>query len=107
MPNPLKGEAPLGDLTLAFNYGTFCELEQKTGMKMQQLMLAVQDGLGFGQLRDFVWAGLQKHHQMSDEAVIALLDDVGFEAAATAVGHAIASFFGEQKEKGKNPPKAK
>jgi hypothetical protein len=52
-------------------------------MKMQQLMLAVQDGLGFGQLRDFVWAGLQKHHQASDGEVIALLDDVGFEEAAT------------------------
>jgi hypothetical protein len=107
MANALRGEAPLGDLTLAFNFGTFIELEQKTGMKMQGLMLAVQDGLGFGQLRDFLWAGLLKHHAMSEADVTALLDDVGFEAAATAVGKCITSFFGEQKAKAENPPKAK
>jgi hypothetical protein len=79
-----KGEAPMGDLTLAFNFGTFCELEQKTGMKMQQLMVLIQDGLGVCELRDFLWAGLQKYHQTSEADVLALIDDVGFEAAAIA-----------------------
>lgn len=106
MANPVKGEAQLGDYTLAFNYGTFCALEGKTGKKVPLLMQAVQEGLGFSELRDFVWAGLQKHHKMTEDEVEAFLDDVGFEAAATAVAKGITSHFGEQRAKGKNPPKA-
>jgi hypothetical protein len=107
MVNPLRGESPLGEYTLAFNFGAFCTLEEKTGKKMPLLMQSVQDGLGFAELRDFVWAGLQKHHSMTDQEVEAVLDDVGFEAASTAVAKGITSFFGEQKAKDKNPPKAK
>jgi hypothetical protein len=107
MANPMRGEAPLGEYTLAFNFGTFCTLEEKTGKKMPVLMQAVQEGLGFAELRDFVWAGLQKHHNMTEDEVMGVLDDVGFEAAATAIARGITSFFGEQRAKDKNPPKAK
>lgn len=108
MVNPLKGEAQLGDFTLAYNFGAFCALEEKTGHKMPVLMQMVQDGLGFSELRDFVWAGLQKHHKMDDDQIVALLDDVGFEIAASAIGKGVTSFFGAQREKkGKNPPSAK
>jgi hypothetical protein len=107
MANPMKGEASLGEFTLAFNFGAFCELEERSGQKMPQLLGALADGLGFSQLRDFVWAGLQAHHKgISDEAVLALLDAHGYEAAGSAVGKAVAGFFGPAKEKGKNPPKA-
>lgn len=107
MANPIKGEATLGEFKLAFNFGAFCELEDKTGLKVPQLLQALGDGLGFKQLRDFVWAGLQTYHNgTDDEAVIALIDKVGFEAAAVAVGKAVNGFFGSQKEKGKNPPVA-
>lgn len=107
MTNPLKGEAPLGDLTLHYDFGTFIELEQKTGNKVPVLMQMVQEGMGFTDLRDFAWAGLKTHHQMDDASVVALLNDVGFETAAAAIGQAITSFFGEQRAKAKNPPKAK
>lgn len=107
MANALRGEAPIGDLTLAFNFGSFCELEQKTGLKMQQLMVLIQNGLGVCDLRDFLWAGLQKYHQTSESDVLSLMDEVGFEAAAIAVSSGVTSFFGEQKAKGENPPKAK
>jgi hypothetical protein len=107
MANPMKGEAQLGDFTLTFNFGAFCSLEVKAGKKMPVLLQMLQEGLGFGELRDFAWAGLQaKHPGMTDEAVIDLVDEVGFEAAAVAIGKAVSEFFGSQKEKGKNPPKA-
>jgi hypothetical protein len=107
MANPVKGEAQLGEYTLAFNFGAFCELEDKTDLKMPQLLQSLMDGLGFKELRDFVWAGLLTHHcGISDEAILAVLDEHGFEASASAVGKAVTAFFGAQKEKGKNPPKA-
>lgn len=107
MPNPMKGEAQLGDHTLTFNFGVFCSLEVKAGKKMPQLLEALSEGLGFGELRDFAWAGLQpKHPGMTDDDVAALIDETGFEVAAVAVGQAVTSFFGSQKEKAKNPLKA-
>lgn len=107
MANPMKGEAQLGDYTLAFNFGAFCSLEEKTGMKMPRLLQALQEGLGFGELRDFLWAGLQANHPGStDETALALVDETGFEAAALAIGKAVTAFFGTRKEKDKNPPKA-
>lgn len=106
MANPLKGEAALGEITLAYNFGAFCALEDKTGKKVPELMQMLQEGIGFSELRDFLWAGLLKYHPQSQEEVVALLDDLGFEAAAVAVGKGVASFFGEQKAKDKNPRKA-
>jgi hypothetical protein len=104
----MKGEAPLGTShTLAFTFGAFCSLEEKTGRKMPQLMEDLQSGLGFGDLRDFIWAGLLKHHPQSEEEVLALLNEIGYEDGADAVSSAIRSFFGEQKEKDENPTKRK
>lgn len=107
MANPMKGEVELGDFTLAFNFAAFCALEDKTGHKMPVLLQILQEGLGFGEIRDFIWAGLQaKHPETNDEVVLALVDEVGFEAAAAAIGKAVTAFFGSQKEKAKNPLKA-
>lgn len=107
MANPLKGEARLGEYTLAFNFGAFCALEEKTGKKMPVLLSMLQEGLGFGELRDFAWAGLQANHKgVTDEVIEALIDETGFEVAAAAIGKSVASFFGSQKEKVKNPPLA-
>ncbi len=107
MANPLKGESQLGEFTLAFNFGTFCELEERTGLKTQQLLQAMSEGLGFGQLRDFVWAGLQTHHKgVSEDAVVEMLNEHGYEAGGAAVGKAVATFFSDSKAKGKNPRKA-
>jgi hypothetical protein len=107
MANPMKGEAKLGEFTLAFNFGAFCALEEKTGQKMPVLVQMMQEGLGFCELRDFAWAGLLEHNPgIKDEDVKRLIDEVGFEAASGAIGKAVAAFFSSQKEKVKNPPKA-
>lgn len=107
MANPMKGEAKLGEHTLAFNFGAFCALEEKTGQKMPVLVQMMQDGLGFRELRDFAWAGLLEHNPgITDEAVTRLVDEVGFEQASSSVGVAVSAFFSSQKEKAKNPRKA-
>lgn len=107
MANPMKGEAQLGEYTLTFNFGVFCALEQKVGAKMPVLLQMLSDGLGFGDLRDFAWAGLQiKHPGTTDEVVVELIDETGFEVASAAIGKAVSGYFGSQKEKAKNPPKA-
>lgn len=107
MANPIKGEARLGEHTLAFNFGAFCELEEKTGKKMPELLAAVNNGLGFSELRDFVWAGLQTNHKgTTDEEVTEILNEHGFQSGAEAVAKAVTAFFGSQRAKAKNPPKA-
>lgn len=107
MANPVKGEAQLGDFTLAFNFGAFCALEEKTGKKVPDLLETMATGLGFGELRDFVWAGLQTHHAgVSDETVLMLLDEQGYQAASGAVAKAIAGAFDQRKAKAGNPRKA-
>lgn len=107
MANPVKAEARLGEFTIAYNFSAFCELEEKSGLKMPQLLQAMAEGLGFKELRDFVWAGLQAHHKgVSEETAVELLEEQGYEAAAMAVGKAVTGYFGKSKAKGKNPPKA-
>jgi hypothetical protein len=107
MANPMKGEARLGDLTLSYTFGTFCELEERTGKKVPELLAMLEEGIGFSDLRVFIWAGLLKYHPQSEEDVTALLDDIGFNPAVIALRNGVNSFFGEpEKEKGKNPRKA-
>jgi len=107
MANPVKGEAQLGDYTLAFNFGTFCALEERTNKKVPQLLESMSTGLGFGELRDFVVEGLRLHHRDATEAdALKLIEEAGYNKAGTAVAKAVAGFFGEQRAKDKNPPKA-
>lgn len=109
MANPLKGEAQLGEFTLTYNFGAFCKLEAKSGKKMPELLEALQTGLGFEDLRDYVWAGLQTHHAgISDETVAVLIDEQGgYMKVGPIIAKAVGNYFGTApKEKAKNPPKA-
>lgn len=106
MANLMKGEATLREYTLAFNYGVFISLEDRLGKKMPEILQAMTEGLGFGELRDFVYIGLQTHHPgTTEDEVVKLLGDVGYRDAALAVSKAVGGFFGEQKAGPKNPPK--
>lgn len=107
MANSMKGEATLGDYTLAFNFGAFIELEDRTGLKMPMLLQTLEVGLGFGDLRDFVWAGLRTHHRdITDEQLIGLLNEEGFEKAKDAVVKGVTACFSTGKAKDKNPTKS-
>lgn len=106
MANPMKGETRLGDYTLAFNFGAFCSLEERTGKKMPELLQTMAGGLGFSELRDVVIVALAAHHpEATEEDVLTLLDAVGYQAAALAVSKAVGGFFGEQKVKDGRPTK--
>lgn len=107
MANPMKGEAQLGEYTLTFNFGAFISLEEKTGKKMPELLATLATGLSTDDVRDYVWAGLQERHkEMSDEAVRALLDEHGYKIPVLAVTKGVTAFFDKPEEKVKNPPKA-
>jgi hypothetical protein len=108
MSNPMRGEAPLGDKTLVFNFNSLCALERETGLKLHMLLVMIEADCGFADLRDFVWAGLQDRQPGTtvEEAGDAI-GAVGFKEAADAVRECLrACFPPEKKEKGKNPPKA-
>lgn len=108
MANPLKGEASLGEYTLTLNFDAFCELEDRTGRKAQEMIEGFSAGLSFGELRDFVWAALQCHHAgISEDDLKALLREHEYAASNEAIGKALVEYFGEVgKVKGKNPRKA-
>ena len=107
MANPMKGEAALGDYTLAFNFGAFIELEERTGLKVPMLLQTLEVGLGFGDLRDFVWAGMRTHHRdVTDEQLVDLLNEQGFEKTKDAVVKGVTSCFAGEKSKDKNPTKS-
>jgi hypothetical protein len=108
MANALRGEAPLGDYTLAYDFGVFIELESKTGVKTPRLLATVkEEGFGFADVKDFVWAGLRRYHPMTEEEVIEVLNEFGYEEASKAVSLGVSNYSAKLKEKGKNPPKAK
>ena len=107
MANPLKGEARLRDHTLAFNFAALCAVEEKTGKKVPQLLQSLSEGLGFSEVRDFVFIGLQTHHPgTSEDEAVRLIEEIGYKDCHLAVGKAFTGFFAPQaKEKGKGPTK--
>lgn len=107
MANRLKGEASLGDKTLAFDFGAFIALEDKMGKKMPEITQMMQEGLGYSDVRDFVWAGLLKHHPQSEAEVVTFLNEIGYPAAMEAIRDGVNSHFDNSEAKDKNPPKAK
>lgn len=110
MPNPLRGEAALGDYTLVFDFNAMCLLEDATGQKTPQLLAQMQMEIGFRELRAFVWAGLQRKHEGLSIAeageIIGSFGVKGVEVALSAVNAGITAAFVQPKAKAANPPKA-
>lgn len=106
MANPMKGEAKLRDYTLAYNFGVLCSVEEMTGKKVPQLLQSLTEGLGFGELRAFLYCGLQTHHPGTTEAEVGnIVEEFGYKDCVQAVGKGFTGFFGAQKAGPKNPPK--
>lgn len=111
--NLLRGEAVLGPLKLKVDFNGFCTLERITGLKVPQLLGRMADGLGFDEMRSWLYAFAQ--NEMTDTEIGDMLNGMvgeqGYEAAMRAVGEtlgaAVEGFFAPPAKVPKaNPPKA-
>ena len=104
-PNPLRGEAALGDYTLLVNFNGWCSLEGETGNKVPQLLQGLQEGLGFAELR--TWVRVFVTTPMTEEQAGELIGEVGLEPSLKALDKAVNGFFANQpKDKKDRPLKA-
>lgn len=96
----MKGEAQLGDFTLAFDFNALCDAEGVVG-PIGAAMQEIAKG-SFTTIRALVWAGLKKHHGKSLDEAGEIIAEVGFGEAAEAVSAAMQSAFPEPKGKAGN-----
>lgn len=84
MTNPVKGEVTFesGGETYTFKLGTNAQvmLEQKIKMPLSKFLNQDRiEDLGISDLRMIFWAGLFRKHQLTEEAVGDIIDDIGPE----------------------------
>jgi hypothetical protein len=91
--NAMRGEVAFGDYTLVYTFNAFCLLEQETGVHTQNLLQMMQEGLGFSDLRAFVWAGLQEKYPLKLTDAGDLIGQIGLTEALTAVGKGVDAFL--------------
>ena len=105
-PNPLRGEAALGDYTLLVNFNGWCSLEGETGNQVPQLLQGLQEGLSFSELR--TWVRVFISEPMSEEEAGEFIQEVGLELTLKALGKAVDGFFSAPAKKAtpENPRKA-
>lgn len=111
MSNPLRGEAEFKAgseiRTLVFNVNVFCELEDDTGLAINELIEQVQGKPSFSLLRSIFHAGLRtKHPSLTKEEAGDVISDAGMEEATKALQQAIQRAMPAPKVGPKNPPKA-
>src|SRR5262245_59982167 len=87
MTNPVKGEVVFesGGKSYTFKLGVNAQvmLEQKVKMPLSKFLKEdkIQD-LGITDLRMIFWAGLYRQHQLTEEDVGDMIDDIGPERVA-------------------------
>lgn len=111
MANPLRGEAEFKSgsesRTLVFNVNVFCELEDDTGLAINELIEQIQGKPSFSLLRSIFHAGLRtKHPGITREEAGDAISDAGIEEATKALHQAIQRAMPPAKAGPKNPPKA-
>lgn len=84
MTNKIKGEVTFesGGQTYTFMLGTNAQvmLEKKIGLPMTKFLKKERlEEMSTEEVRAIFWAGLFRHHKLTEEAVGDLIDDVGFE----------------------------
>lgn len=82
MTNPVKGEVTFvsNDKTYTFKLGTNAQvmLEQKVKMPMSKFLKQDRlEDLGIADLRLIFWAGLFRQHQLTEDEVGDIIDDIG------------------------------
>ena len=96
----MKGEAKVGDYTLAFDFNALCLAEDECG----PLGDAMQN-MGAGSLktiRALFWAGLQKNHACSIGQAGEIVQELGIENAGEAIAKGVEAPFAKA-PKGGNP----
>lgn len=87
----MRGEASLGEFTLAYDFNALCKAEEELG-PMGKAMARIEEG-SLSTVRALVWAGLQKHHSMTLEEAGEAVAAVGFDKASEAIGKAMSGAF--------------
>lgn len=87
MTNQVKGEVTFesGGQSYTFKLGTNAQvmLEQRVGMPMSKFLKQDRlEELGIADLRLIFWAGLFRAHQLTEDAVGDIIDDIGPEKVA-------------------------
>lgn len=103
MPNPMRGEAPLGEHKLVVDFNGWCSLEAATGKKVPELLNEMKAGLGFADLR--TWVRIFLSEPMSAEDVGNLIG-AHYEETIKSMSVAIEGFFSPKKEEEARPRKA-
>lgn len=103
-PNPMRGEAALGEKKLVVDFNGFCSLEAVMAKKVPEILAVMDAGLGFSDLRHCVRVFCVD--SISTEEAGDLIGAVGYEAALNAVSTAVSGFFAPQKDKPARPLKA-
>lgn len=99
----MKGEAQLGDFTLAYDFNALCDAESVVG-PIGAAMGEIAKG-SFTTIRALVWAGLKKHHGKTLDEAGDIIAEVGFAPAAEAVSAAMQNAFPDTKGKAGNARK--
>lgn len=111
MANPLRGEASFKagdvDMTLTVNVNVLCEVEEQTGLGINDLVAEIQASPKLTLVRSFFCAALQpKHPGTTIVQTGEIMADAGMETITEALQRAIMQAMPPPKKAGlENPPK--
>lgn len=112
MANPLRGEATFkaGEVerTIVLDVNAFVEIEEDTGLGVNDLIMEMQGSPSFKLLRSIFCAGLQeKHPGTTAKEAGNIMSAAGIEEMTRALRTAIQAAMPEATEEDANPPKQK
>lgn len=115
MSNPVKGEITFEARGQTFTYklGTNAQvmIENKTGMSISKFFAERGENFSANDVRTIFHAGLFRQHQLTEDEVGDLIDELGAERVATIFVEAAQSAFAKRPTNGaaetENPPKGR
>ena len=105
MANPIMGEVAfeVAGQRYVFALNTYARaiLQKRSGLTFAQFFTRGETAWGDAELIDLYHAGLYQRHQLSDQEIGALLDELGAERAGKIVADAITLIIPKGAEAGK------
>jgi len=106
----MKGEVGFtaGDMayTLAFTINALCALEDRLGIGVAEVGAQMGENMRISTLRTVFWAGLQAHHDATEEQAGDIITQVGAGEAGQLIAKAFAAAFPEAAKGTGRPQKA-